>query len=65
MGFYKLGLTKKARKLKNNVKIAQNILEEIVDKQLAKIKTGELTSKNILTTLYENKMLNETNEKDN
>lgn len=65
MGFYKLGLTKKVRKLKNNVKIAQNILEEIVDKQLAKIKTGELTSKNILTTLYENKMLNETNEKDN
>ena len=43
MGFYKLGLTKKARKLKNSIKLAQSILEEIVDKQLKKIKTGELT----------------------
>lgn len=40
MNLYELGLTKKARTLKNHIKIARNILEEIIDQQLIKIKNG-------------------------
>lgn len=39
--FYYLGVTKKARSLKNHIKIAHSILKEMIDKQLNMIKKGE------------------------
>jgi hypothetical protein len=55
---YNFGLTKRAQNLKKQIKVVYAIAESITKQQLIKVKNKEFTDKNILTTLYENGMLN-------